>query len=330
MRRFAPPSHRHAPRFAVPPLLAILPLLTFLLVLAGCAGSPPRSYPPLRYGYLTPLPLNVASISVESHFVPAGPDDLNGLDPAPLVPTLEAMAQDRLHAVGSAGRAVFVIKDASLERTGDGIQGTMDVELDVYGGGGTRAAFAEARVSRVRTGDIGDMPSALYDLTSQLMDAMNIEFEYQVRRSLKDWLVAPGASQAPVQQQVLPPPPGVTQAPSATPLAAPGTPPTPLAAPGAAPTTLAPPAYPQSPYATPSYPPASYPQPAYPQPAYPQPSYPAPAYPQQSYPPPSSSLPPPTPYPAANPPPSSSSYPALHPGQSLGTLPTQLVPPGQP
>jgi hypothetical protein len=267
----------------------LAPVLAIALLMAGCASSPPRVYTPLRYDYLTPLRLNVASVTIENRFLPAGSTDLNGQDPSPLVPTLTAMAQDRLQAVGSAGRAVFVIKDASLVRTRDGIAGSMDVELDVYAGGGTRAGFAEARVSRRRTGDIDDMQATLYDMTKQLMDAMNIEFEYQVRHSLKDW-IAPSATPGAVQQQALPPP-GSAAAPPPMP---------------AAPSPLAPP----SPYlpSTTLAPPTSYAPP--------------------------SSLPPPRPYPTPYSPPSagaaSGAYPALTPGQSLGTLPTQLVPPRQP
>jgi hypothetical protein len=184
------------------------------LALAACSSGPPRVYAPLRYDYLLPLRLNVAELTIESHFVPAGSSDLNAQAPAPLIPTLTQMARDRIQAVGGAGRAVFVIKDATLARTDDGIRGSIDVELDVYGGEGMRAGFAEARVSRTRNGDNGDLRSALYDMTKQLMDAMNIEFEYQVRHSLHDWLVTTSAVPPPVEQQALPPPPGARPAPA--------------------------------------------------------------------------------------------------------------------
>jgi len=211
------------------------------LMLAGCSSSPPRVYAPLRYDYLTPLRLNVASVTVETRFIPGGSADLNAQNPAPLIPTLTQMAQDRLQAVGSSGRAVFVIKDASLVRFGDGINGSIDVELDVYAGGGTRAGFAEARVSRRRAGDIDDMQAALYDMTKQLMDAMNIEFEYQVRRSLKDWLAPSGAAPAPVEQQALPPPPGAAAAPAPPPPGAAMAPPMPQAPTYPSPTMSPPP-----------------------------------------------------------------------------------------
>ena len=81
--------------------------------------------------------------------MPGGANDLNAQDPSPLVPTLTAMAQDRLQAVGTVGPRGFR-HQGRLDRADldDGIAGSMDVELDVYAGGGTRAGFAEARVSR--------------------------------------------------------------------------------------------------------------------------------------------------------------------------------------
>jgi hypothetical protein len=243
MRSLAPLSRRS---------LRCLPaVLLAALTLAACSSGPPRVYTPLRYDYLLPLRLNVAQLTVESQFVPGGSSDLNSQDPSPLIPTLTQMARDRIQTVGAAGRAVFVIKDATLARTSDGIRGSMDVELDVYGGEGTRAGFAEARVSRSRSGSIDDMPSALYDMTKQLMDAMNIEFEYQVRRSLHDWLVTTTSVPAPVDQQALPPPPGAKLAP---PGSTPGslTPP-PLAPPSLAPASSAPSSLPPpQPYPTPA------------------------------------------------------------------------------
>jgi hypothetical protein len=58
-------------------------------------------------------------------------------------------------------------------------------------------------VSRVHTGHIDDMAAMLYDMTKDMMDTMNVEFEFQLRRSLRDWLAAPGAARAPVQQEPL-------------------------------------------------------------------------------------------------------------------------------
>ncbi len=186
-------------------LAVLLPLIA-----AGCETAPPvqTTFPALHYDYLTPLHLNVASIDIEDRFVPA-PGGPAALAPVPPIDALRQMAQDRLMATGSSGRAVFVIEDASIVPVaGDGLSGTLAVRLDVMTGDGTRAGFAEARVSRVVTGIGGDERAAVYDLVRRMMVDMNVEFEFQVKRSLRDWLQVTTTAPAPaaVEQQDLGPP----------------------------------------------------------------------------------------------------------------------------
>jgi hypothetical protein len=175
------------------------------LLLAGCGGDRrPRSYLPLRYDYLTPLTLNVAAIQIEQRFVTSGAaPDVSQLDPVPPLRALRAMAEDRLQAFGSAGQAVFVIQDASLVRRRDTLSGNFSVELGIHTAPGARAGFAQASVSGRFTGDLDDLPGRLYDLTKDMMDRLNVEFEYQVRHALAPWLLSAGATQAPVEQQPL-------------------------------------------------------------------------------------------------------------------------------
>ncbi|MBV8094748.1 MAG: hypothetical protein JOY71_05165 [Acetobacteraceae bacterium] len=175
------------------------------LTLAACQRQQaPVVFTPLRYDYLPPLELNVASVTVDQQYVPA--DGLTPLDPAQPTQALQQMAQDRLRPAGSSGRAVFVIKDAAIARLGDTLSGQLAVELGIYSSDGTRTAFAEARVARQRTLGDQDLRTALYELTRQMMEALNVEFEYQVRHSLQDWLITPKpAVPAPVEQQALPP-----------------------------------------------------------------------------------------------------------------------------
>jgi hypothetical protein len=187
-------------------LVMLLPL-----VLAACGGRPPpHNFPPLTYDYLLPLRLNVASVDVQDNWTPNSGADVGALSPQPPAEALERMARDRLFPAGSSGRAVFVIDDASIIRNGNALYGTLAVHLDIIGADGHRTGYAEARVARTRTGPAvdDDLPGSLYDLTKQMMDDMNVEFEYQVRRSLKDWLQnsPPGAMPAPVSVQPLPPP----------------------------------------------------------------------------------------------------------------------------
>ncbi len=175
------------------------------LLLAGCGGSESgQVYRPLRYDYLTPLRLNVAAIQTEQRTTPSGgSSDVTQYDPEPPLQALRAMADDRLQALGTSDRAVFVIRDASITRKGDTLFGSLSVELDIYTTPTDRTAFAQAGVTSTFTGDLDNLPRRLYDMTRDMMDRMNVEFEYQVRRSLGPWLLPAGAPQAPVEQQPL-------------------------------------------------------------------------------------------------------------------------------
>ena len=193
-------TRRRVPRFAL--LLAVLSL-------AACTSpSKPRSFEPLTYDYLTPIRLNVASVEVDNRFVPASRDEVSSQAPIPPIAALRQMAKDRLKAFGTSGKAVLVIKDASLVQGSNEILGHMAVELDVYTSENQRAAFATAEVSQRRSGEITDLRGTLYDLTKTMMDRMNVELEFQARRSLRDWLLPDTSAAVPqaVQQQDLAPP----------------------------------------------------------------------------------------------------------------------------
>jgi hypothetical protein len=147
---------------------------------------------------LTPLRLKVGSIEIDDSWVPAsGVPDISILSPWQPIEALRRMAQDRLVAAGSGGRAVFRIEDAGINRIDDQLQGHFGVLLDIYTSENVRTAYAEARVARASV-LIGrgteNLRSALYDLTKLMMTDMNVEFEYQVRRSLHDWLDDSGES----------------------------------------------------------------------------------------------------------------------------------------
>jgi len=172
---------------------------------AACGGdAPPRAMPPLRYDYLAPLRLNVATVDVGDA---PPPSPVEAQSPAPAGATLRQMAQDRLAAGGASGRAVFTIDAAQVDQSSGHLNGLMAVRLEIFTPDGARAGFAEARVSRSSITD-GDLRGALYDLTRLMMDDMNVELEFEIRRSLRDWLQEPTADPppAPVQQQDLPSP----------------------------------------------------------------------------------------------------------------------------
>lgn len=230
----------------------VLPLVLFLpLALAGCGeGEAPQaetqSFSPLDFSYLLPLRLNVAAIDISDRYVPSGqPPDVSQFDPVQPVAALRLMAQQRLRADGTTGRAVFIVNDASITRIGDTITGTMSVELDIYTTPDVRAGFAQATVVRQLAGNVNDLAAGLYQLTRQIMDQMNIEFEYQVRHTLGAWLLPAGSVPSPVQAApLLPPdqPTGPEQAP----------PPEPGLLPPTLPSPTPEPTEPTAPSATPS------------------------------------------------------------------------------
>ena len=177
------------------------------IFLAACGGEErPRVYAPLRYDYLVPLRLNVSKIQIEQRFQPSGsPPDVSQYDPVQPVSALRSMAQDRLQALGSADLAIFVIQDASLTRRGDTVSGNFSVQLEIYNTPTNRVGYAQATVTSTYTGDLDDLSDRLYNMTKDMMDRMNVEFEYQVRRSLGAWLLPAGAVQPPVESQPLTP-----------------------------------------------------------------------------------------------------------------------------
>ena len=264
------------------------------MALAGCGDDAPvtqQNFAPLEYGYLSKLRLNAGTIDVQDHSTPVGEADLSAGAPTTPAQALSLMAHERLFAAGTSGTAVFVIDQASIVRApGGALDGQLAVHLDMLTEGGRRSGYAEARVARQHLpgSDGEDQRSALYALTKQMMDDMNVELEFQVRRSLKDWLVTAGAVPTAVQAQPLPgsplPPSPGAPASDAT-FGAPVLPPlsSPSALPPATPPTVsddAPPA-PQvmSPPPGTLQPPPGYAQPYQTQP-YQQPAYPQPAAPQ--------------------------------------------------
>ena len=174
------------------------------LALAACGGQPETAFEPLRYNNYPPIQLNVASIAIEQRFIPAGvPPDVSGQAPTPPIEALKAMANDRLQAFGTSNKAVFGILDASLTRENDTVIGSFAVSLSILDDNGGQLGFATARVQSRHSGRIGSLKQVLNDVTQTMMNDMNIEFEYQIRRNLKPWLTNGAAPDTPVEQAPL-------------------------------------------------------------------------------------------------------------------------------
>jgi hypothetical protein len=222
--------------------------------LAACsAPPPPPDFRPLTYDYLPPITLRVASVNLVDEYVPSpGAQTLIAQDPAQPPLVLSHMLTHRLIASGAPGTATVTIKAASIDQEGPSLTGTMDVELDLVSGDGRSTGFAEATASASipapdPNGSQADVQTALYGLTSKLMDAINVQLPYQIQQHLMNWVVAPGmpiggaATSAPIAATPLTAPTPVP----GSPLPPPGTPATgnlnpavPAYLPGAGPAAL--------------------------------------------------------------------------------------------
>jgi hypothetical protein len=223
-------------------LLRIAAVL-FALALAACGGSPPPpavNYQPLDYSYLPPITLRVSTVNVQNNYVPdPGAATLIGQDPEPPATAMLDVANRRLVPNGTPGTATFTIETASILLVGNNLVGTLAVRLDVVSADGRRNGFTEASVTHSQTApdsdaSQADMQAALYGMTKQLMDQMNVQMQYQIQRNLGDWVVyAPNAAAPPLNGAAV-----TNGGIQATPLPSPGAPGAEPVTPPAAPTPL--------------------------------------------------------------------------------------------
>jgi hypothetical protein len=205
------------------------------------APEPAGDFPPLRYGYLPPIKLNVQRLETARGFVlPTGENEMIALSPVDPLETLYAMARDRLQPVAQSGTATFRVIAASITKHRDTLDGVLAVRLDVRDGDNT--GFVVARVTANHSGRITGQRAAIYDLLKTMMFQMNVELEYQLRNKLKAWVVstepAPAAQAQPAPQPQ--PPPQAAPLPDNPPEPAPTQEAPPEAVPEAPPPTMPP------------------------------------------------------------------------------------------
>jgi hypothetical protein len=202
-------------------------VLLIPLALAACGDDEtvapsPHDFPPLRYGYLPQIPLNMQRVEIaEGSLATSADGEIISLSPINVAETLYAMARDRLKPVAASGVATFRILNASIIRRRDTLNGVLAVRLEVRSDDGTSSGFAEARVMANHSGPISDQATAIYDMMKSMMDDMNVEFEYQLRNKLRPWIVDPTGAPPPPQ----PAPPPAPAAPQPLPDAPPQPPP---------------------------------------------------------------------------------------------------------
>ncbi len=175
----------------------LLLLCPFALAACGDEAAAP-SYPPLTYDYLEPLKLNVAQIDIDDSWAPRGASrQVEYLSPSRPRDALLRMARDRLVAGGNKGRASFVIEDASIIRGVATYEGSLAVRLDIVDDAGTRLGQAIARITQVRPAreeSDAAVRGTLYAFTRDMMRDMNVEFEFQVKKTLRDMLQSTDAT----------------------------------------------------------------------------------------------------------------------------------------
>ena len=160
------------------------------LLLAGCGGkSEAPKLEPLRYDYLTKIKLNVARIDIDDSWTPRGADrHVEFLAPTPPLDALRHMDEDRLVPGGTSGRALFTVDDASIVQLRDTYRANFAVHLDILNDDGDRLRGIEAHATGAHpvTGDDSNaVRTDLYQLTRSVMDDMNVDFEYQIRNTLR-------------------------------------------------------------------------------------------------------------------------------------------------
>lgn len=187
-------------------------LLLTPAALAACASQPLRvEGPPIGYGHLTPIRLDVARVDIDPATPNAGPNDVGREMTPSAAEAVRVMGRDRLSAFGSQHRARFVVVRAQILRVrnqrgggyfaadgGERLDCTLTARLEILGENDQRLGFAEATASRTRTAESTNEARrvAAETLLRQAMFDLNTEFEFQVRRSLRPYL-AQGAGTAP-------------------------------------------------------------------------------------------------------------------------------------
>lgn len=189
-------------------------LLILPAALGACASTPPPRVegPPISYAYLTQIRLDVASIVTEDRTPNAGPNDI-GRTIQPTAPeAVLIMGRDRLAAFGTANRARFAVTRAQIVRArsagrvgtfaadpGEQLTCQLTARLEILGENDRRLGYAEASAERSQTAEStpNERRIVAESLLRQAMFDLNTEFEYQVRRALRPYLVEGNAAPPP-------------------------------------------------------------------------------------------------------------------------------------
>ncbi|MGH7123006.1 MAG: hypothetical protein ACREFI_01445 [Stellaceae bacterium] len=184
----------------------LIALAALAAPLAACDNEPPprQEFADLRFTAEPPLRLNVAAIEIDDEYRPNfDAPHYEQRFPIPLPHVADNWARDRLQAVGTSGRAVAVVVDASAVEIRlpkeTGITATFTDQLDTQyharvgirvqarddRGGTTRLAeaHAERSVTTVEGTTLDERDRMLYRMETELMAELDRQLETQIRNN---------------------------------------------------------------------------------------------------------------------------------------------------
>jgi hypothetical protein len=187
--------------------------LTGMMILAGLAGPlaacnnappPKQNFADLRFTNEPPLRIAVAAVEIDDEYRPNfDPPHYEQRFPIPLPHVADNWARDRLRPVGTSGRAVSVVVDASAveirlpKQTGITAKFTdqLDTQYNARVGirvearddrGGTMRmaeAHAERSMTTTEGTTLAERDRMLYQLESELMAELDRQLEAQIRNN---------------------------------------------------------------------------------------------------------------------------------------------------
>ncbi len=182
--------------------LAVIGL--FGLFVAACESPPSQSnFADITFRHLPEIKLNVGEIVYQSEY--NAPNKLPNVDhvfPVPPQRAVENWAKDRLRAVGSENKAVFILKNAAVIEekldTKGGVTGaftteqterytaSMSVEMNIVDNFGNSLATLNARTARSTTTpedlSLREREELWFKLTEDVMRDLDQQLEPTIRR----------------------------------------------------------------------------------------------------------------------------------------------------
>lgn len=167
-------------------------------------------YPPLTYGDLPPIKLDVASIEIETAYKPnSEPPNVELLFPLRPDEAAASWGRDRLVAAGQSGRLRYIVREASATEealeTSTGVSGAfttdqaerykavLGLEIEILSDQGQIIGTVGVNSSRTITmpedSSIRDREQVWYDLTKKLMADANSQLEATINKTLTRFLV---------------------------------------------------------------------------------------------------------------------------------------------